>query len=49
MERDVANGNTPELDAIAGPIIRGAQKHGIVLEATPRLVSDIGAASPVSS
>ncbi len=37
MEKDVAAGKAPELDAIAGPILRGAERHGIALSATPDL------------
>jgi ketopantoate reductase len=29
MQKDVAAGNPPELDAIAGPILRGARQHGL--------------------
>ncbi len=38
MEKDVAAGRPLELDAIAGPILRGAGRHGIRLTATPELV-----------
>jgi 2-dehydropantoate 2-reductase len=38
MQKDVARGNPPELDAIAGPILRGAQRHGIEVPATKKLV-----------
>jgi 2-dehydropantoate 2-reductase len=38
MQKDVEQGNAPELDAIAGPILRGAQKHGIEVPATKKLV-----------
>ncbi len=34
MQKDVERGNAPELDAIAGPILRGGQRHGIDLPAT---------------
>ncbi len=37
MQKDVEQGNPPELDAIAGPILRGAQKHGIEIPATKTL------------
>ena len=43
MQRDVAAGRAPELDAIAGPIIRGGRRHGIAVDATAalaRLVAD---------
>jgi len=38
MQKDVEKGNPPELDAIAGPILRGAAKHGIEVPATKKLV-----------
>ena len=41
MERDIASGNAPELDAIAGPILRGAERRGIVTRAIAELVREI--------
>ena len=38
MQKDVEQGKTPELDAIAGPILRGAKRHGIEVPATKKLV-----------
>ena len=38
MQKDVAVGNPPELDGIAGPILRGAQKHGVDVPVTRELV-----------
>lgn len=38
MQKDVERGNPPELDAIAGPILRGGQKHRIQVPATKKLV-----------
>lgn len=38
MQKDVAAGRTPELDAIAGPIIRGAEAHGLSVATTRELV-----------
>jgi 2-dehydropantoate 2-reductase len=38
MQKDVERGNPPELDAIAGPILRGAEKHGIAVPTTRKLV-----------
>jgi ketopantoate reductase len=35
----VEQGKTPELDAIAGPILRGAARHGIDVPATKKLVA----------
>src|SRR5580658_7004281 len=41
MQKDVEQHKTPELDAIAGPILRGAQKHGIEVPATKKLVAAV--------
>jgi 2-dehydropantoate 2-reductase len=41
MQKDVAQGKTPELDAIAGPILRGASRHGIDVPATKKLVAAV--------
>src|SRR5215204_6328595 len=38
MQKDVAAGRVPELDAIAGPILRGGSEHGIEVSATRSLV-----------
>jgi 2-dehydropantoate 2-reductase len=43
MEKDVANGNPPELDAISGPILRGAEACGIPVPATSELARVIRA------
>ena len=42
MQKDVAAGNEPELDAIAGPILRGAEAHGLEVAVTRELVGMIG-------
>jgi 2-dehydropantoate 2-reductase len=39
MQKDVAQGKPPELDAIAGPIVRGARRHGIAIPCTKELVA----------
>ena len=39
MQKDVEQGKPPELDAIAGPILRGARRHGIEIPATKKLVA----------
>jgi ketopantoate reductase len=39
MQKDVERHNSPELDAIASPILRGAKKHGIDVPATRKLVA----------
>jgi 2-dehydropantoate 2-reductase len=41
MQKDVEQGNPPELDAIAGPILRGAERHGIEIPATRKLVAAV--------
>jgi 2-dehydropantoate 2-reductase len=41
MQKDVEHGNAPELDAIAGPILRGAAQHGIEVPATKELVAAV--------
>jgi 2-dehydropantoate 2-reductase len=41
MQKDVAAGRPPELDAIAGPILRGGGEHGIDVPATRSLMDRI--------
>jgi 2-dehydropantoate 2-reductase len=41
MQKDVARGNPPELDAIAGPILRGGLRHGIDVPTTKKLVASV--------
>jgi 2-dehydropantoate 2-reductase len=41
MQKDVEQGKPPELDAIAGPILRGGEKHGIDTPATKQLVAAV--------
>jgi 2-dehydropantoate 2-reductase len=41
MQKDVAAGRVPELDAIAGPILRGGGQHGIEVAATRSLVDRV--------
>lgn len=43
MQKDVEVGNPPELDAIAGPILRAGDRLGIEIPATKRLVSAVAA------
>jgi 2-dehydropantoate 2-reductase len=38
MQKDVEQGKTPELDAIAGPVLRGAKRHGIEVPAMKKLL-----------
>jgi 2-dehydropantoate 2-reductase len=41
MQKDVTAGRPPEVDAIAGPILRGGREHGIDVSATRTLVDRI--------
>jgi 2-dehydropantoate 2-reductase len=41
MQKDVAAGNPPELDGIAGPILRRAEEHSIEVPVTRELVAMI--------
>lgn len=41
MQKDVEQGKLPELDAIAGPILRGAESFGIAVPITKRVVQQI--------
>src|ERR1700733_1313318 len=41
MQKDVEQHKTPELEAIAGPILRGAQRHGIAVPAIKKLVAAV--------
>jgi 2-dehydropantoate 2-reductase len=41
MQKDVEQHKAPELDAIAGPILRGALRHGIEVPATKQLVAAV--------
>jgi 2-dehydropantoate 2-reductase len=43
MQKDVAAGRAPELDAIAGPIVRGASTHGIAVPYTEELARLVAA------
>jgi len=41
MQKDVERGNAPELDAIAGPILRGAARRGIEVPTTKNLAAAV--------
>jgi ketopantoate reductase len=41
MQKDVAAGRSPEVDAIAGPILRGGTEHGMDVSATRALADQI--------
>jgi 2-dehydropantoate 2-reductase len=49
MQKDVAQHKTPELEAIAGPILRGARRHGIEVPATKKLVAKVERRAGVES
>jgi len=49
MQKDVERGNPPELDAIAGAILRGARRHGIEVPATERFADAVSARSVSAS
>ena len=41
MQKDVAHGRAPELDAIGGPIVRAARRHGLKASVTEELIVQI--------
>jgi 2-dehydropantoate 2-reductase len=41
MARDIAAGHEPELDAIAGSVLRAARRHGIACPTVERLSADV--------
>jgi len=41
MQKDVEKGNPPELEAIGGPILRGARRHNIPIPVTEELIATI--------
>jgi len=41
MQKDVERGNPPELDAIAGPVLRGGTRHGIPVPVTGSLAAAV--------
>jgi 2-dehydropantoate 2-reductase len=41
MQRDIAAGRTPELDAIPGSVLRAADRHGISCPTIERLIAMI--------
>jgi 2-dehydropantoate 2-reductase len=48
MQRDIASGRPPELDAIPGAVLRAARRHGLECPTVEQLVAQIGqrAAAP---
>src|SRR5229473_652095 len=49
MQKDVKQHKAPELDAIAGPILRGDRRHGIEVPATKKLVAAVEERAGVES
>jgi 2-dehydropantoate 2-reductase len=49
MQRDIAAGRPPELDAIPGSVLRAAARHGIECPTIERLVAAIAARAGVPS
>ena len=43
MQRDIAAGRTPELDAIPGAVLRAGVRHGVDCPTIERLVATIAA------
>jgi 2-dehydropantoate 2-reductase len=43
MQRDIAAGHTPELDAIAGSVLRAGARHGLELPAVSALAAEVAA------
>jgi 2-dehydropantoate 2-reductase len=41
MQRDIAAGRPPELDAIAGAVLRAGARHGIRTPTIERLVAEV--------
>ncbi len=49
MQRDIAAGRPPELDAIPGSVLRAAARHGIECPTIERLVATIAARAGIAS
>ncbi|MFZ1926104.1 MAG: 2-dehydropantoate 2-reductase [Solirubrobacteraceae bacterium] len=49
MQRDIAAGRPPELDAIAGSVLRAAARHGIECPTIERLVAMIAARAGIAA
>jgi len=49
MQRDIAAGRTPELDAIPGAVLRAAARHGLECPTIERLVAIIAARAGIAS
>jgi 2-dehydropantoate 2-reductase len=49
MQRDIAAGREPELDAIAGSVLRAAARHGIECPTIERLTHDVARRLPATT
>jgi ketopantoate reductase len=49
MQRDIAAGREPELDAIAGSVLRAAARHGLECPTVSRLTMVIAARAGISA
>lgn len=49
MQRDIASGNVPELDAIAGSVLRAGARHGLELPVISRLARDVAARAGIDA
>jgi ketopantoate reductase len=49
MQKDVAAGNPPELDAIGGPILAGGRRYAIDVPVTGELVERVRARQPAAT
>ena len=47
MQKDIAAGREPELDAIAGPVLRRGREHGIATPAVEELARRVAATKTV--
>ena len=48
MQRDIAAGREPELDAIAGAVLRAGRRHGIECPTIARLSAQVAARAGVA-
>jgi 2-dehydropantoate 2-reductase len=48
MQRDAAAGREIELEAIGGAILRAAERHGVAVPTTRRLVDDLRDREPLN-
>ncbi len=49
MQRDIAAGREPELDAIAGSVLRAAARHGLECPTIERLTGEVAARAGIAA